>query len=249
LSFDPAAAGFATATLSITDNAPNSPQSVTLNGTGITPAAVTMSATSLSFGPEAIGGASQSQTVTLTNTGGSPLTIGGIALTGPGASSFIFANTCTSTLAPAANCTIHGHFAPTTSGTLTAAITITDSANGSPQSIALSGTGVNAPVVSLTAASLSFGMQAVGTASGSRMVTLTNVGSAALSINSIFVTGANASQFVFANSCGTTLAVGASCTIHGHFAPTVAGVATAAMTITDNAASSPQTIALTGTGQ
>ena len=124
LSFDPAAAGFATATLSITDNAPNSPQSVTLNGTGTTPAAVTLSASSLSFGTEAVGGASQSQTVMLTNTGGSPLTISSIGLTGPGTSSFVFANSCGSTLAPGANCTIHGHFAPTAAGALTAAITM-----------------------------------------------------------------------------------------------------------------------------
>jgi len=53
---------------------------------------------------------------------------------------------------------------------------------------------------------------------------------------------------VFANNCGPSLAVGASCTIHGHFAPTVAGAATAAVTIADNAAGSPQSIALSGTG-
>jgi len=249
LMFDPAAAGVDTAALSIVDNAPDSPQAVAVSGTGVTAAAAKLSATGLSFGTEPVGGAGPSQIVTLTNTGGSPLTIGSISLTGPGASSFMFANTCGATLAPAANCTIHGHFAPTATGTLTAEITITDSASGSPQSITVSGTGVDAPVVSLTATSLSFGTQAVGTASGSRIVTLSNIGSAALSINSIVVTGGNASSFVFANTCGTNLAVGATCTIHGHFAPTAAGALTAAVTISDNAGNSPQSIALTGTGK
>ena len=78
---------------------------------------------------------------------------------------------------------------------------------------------------------------------------MTNTGTAALTITSIAVTGTDASQFVFANNCGTSLAVGASCSIHGHFAPTATGALTAAVTITDSAVGSPQTIALSGTGQ
>jgi hypothetical protein len=78
---------------------------------------------------------------------------------------------------------------------------------------------------------------------------MTNTGSATLTIASIAVTGADASSFVFANTCGSSLAVGANCTIHGHFAPTTTGALTAAVTITDSAAGSPQSIALSGTGQ
>jgi len=78
---------------------------------------------------------------------------------------------------------------------------------------------------------------------------MTNTGTAALTITSIAVTGADKSSFVFANNCGASLAVGASCTIHGHFAPAAQGALTAAVTITDSAAGSPQSIALSGTGQ
>jgi hypothetical protein len=64
------------------------------------------------------------------------------------------------------------------------------------------------------------------------------------------LTGADASSFDFANSCGTSLAAGANCTIHGHFAPTASGVLTAAVTITySGAGGSPLSIALSGTGQ
>jgi hypothetical protein len=54
---------------------------------------------------------------------------------------------------------------------------------------------------------------------------------------------------VFANSCGSSLAIGANCTIHGHFTPTATGALTAAVTITDSASGSPQSISLSGTGQ
>jgi len=246
--FAPTTSGALTAAVTITDNAGNSPQSITLSGTGVPPP-VTLSATSLSFGPVNVGSSSGSQSVTMTNTGTAPLSITSIAVTGTNAASFVFANSCATILPVGANCTIHGHFAPTAAGAVTAAVTITDSVAGSPQTIALSGTGA-APIapVTLSATSLSFGTVNVGSSSGSQSVTMTNTGTATLTITSIAVTGANASSFVFANSCGTTLAVGANCTIHGHFAPTASGALSGAITITDSATGSPQTITLSGIG-
>lgn len=185
--------------------------------------------------------------MTLTNNGGLTLSISSIRVTGNNASSFAFASSCGSTLAAGASCTVHGHFAPLTTGALTAAVTITDNASGSPQSISLTGTGVTPPTASLSATSLSFGNQAVGTAGASQSVTLTNNGGLPLLISSIAVTGTDATSFAFASSCGSTLAAGANCTIHGHFAPATTGALTASVTITDNASGSPQTIALTGT--
>ena len=244
--FAPATTGALTATVTITDSSPTSPQTIALSGTGLTPP-VTLSVSSLSFGSATIGTATASQYVTLTNTGTAALSITSIAVTGADAPSFVFGNSCGTSLAVGGTCSIHGHFAPTKTGALTAAITITDSAATSPRTIALSGTGV-APPVTLSATSLSFGSITVGETSASQTVTLTNTGTADLSIASLAVTGANASSFVFANSCATSLAVGANCTFHGHFAPTKAGAMTAAITITDSASSSPQSVALTGTG-
>ena len=245
--FAPTKTGALTAGVTITDNANASPQSVALKGTGL-PAPVTLSATSVAFAATAVGASSVSQTVVMTNTGTASLSITSITMTGANASSFVFANSCGTSLAVGANCTIHGHFAPTKTGALTAAITIIDSAATSPQTILLSGTGLTPPVT-LSATSLSFGTVAVNAASGSQTVVMTNTGTAALTITSIAVTGTNASSFIFANNCGTSLAVGANCTIHGHFAPTITGALTAAVTITDSASGSPQSIRLSGTGQ
>jgi DNA-binding beta-propeller fold protein YncE len=246
--FTPATAGAMTAEITITDNAGSSPQSISLSGTGLSPAAVSLSASSLSFGGVKLGSTSASQSVTLTNTGTGSLTITSIAVTGADASSFGFANSCGTSVAAGANCTIHGHFTPAAARVLTAAVTITDNATNSPQSISLSGTGVAPPAVSLSASSLSFGSVKLGSTSASQSVTLTNTGTGPLTISSIVVTGADASSFGFANSCGTSVAAGANCTIHGHFTPAAAGALTAAITITDNASGSPQSIALSGTG-
>jgi hypothetical protein len=100
----------------------------------------------------------------------------------------------------------------------------------------------------LSATSLSFGSREIGTTSASQQVTLTNTGTSTLAITSIGVTGADASSFMFANSCGSGLAVGANCVIHGHFTPAAAGALTAAVTIVDSASNSPQSIALSGIG-
>jgi len=244
--FAPAKGGALVATITITDSASTSPQTIALTGTGLVPP-VTLSAASLSYGSVDVGMASGSQAVTVTDTGTSAVTITSIAVTGTDASSFVFGNTCGSSLAVGVSCSIHGHFAPAASGALTATITITDSASISPQSISLSGTGLSAGPVTLSATNLTYPATAVGTASGSQAVTMTNTGTAVLTITGVTVTGADASSFVFGNSCGTSLAAAANCTVHGHFAPVTTGVRTAAVTITDSAAGSPQTIALSGT--
>ena len=245
--FAPTATGALLATITITDSASTSPQTIALSGTGLTPP-VTLSATSISFASVVVGSSGNSYSVTLTNTGTAAVTFTSIAVTGADASSFVFANSCGTSLAVGANCSIHGHFAPVVGGALTAAVTIIDSASNSPQSIALSGTGL-APKVTLSASTLTFAATTVGSISASQTVILTNTGTAALSISSIALTGADASSFDFANSCGTSLAVGAECSIHGHFAPVATGALTAAVTITDNAIGSPQSIGLSGTGQ
>jgi hypothetical protein len=177
------------------------------------------------------------------------MSITGISVTGANASSYTFANNCGTSLAAGASCSIHGHFSPTAGGVLTAAITITDNAAPSPQTITLTGTGAGGqPMLTLSTGSVTFGAVATGTTSVSHSVTLTDPGPVPVSIGSIAVTGANSTSFQFTNNCGTSLASGASCTIQGAFSPTAAGAMTAAITITDNASGSPQSVQLSGTG-
>jgi hypothetical protein len=84
--------------------------------------------------------------------------------------------------------------------------------------------------------------------SSSQVVTLTNIGSAALSIASIAFTGTNAADFTQVNTCGASVAAGGSCTIAILFTPSAIGARGASLVITDNASGSPQSISLSGTG-
>jgi len=106
---------------------------------------VSLSPTSLSFGNQQVNTSSTVRTVTLTNSGNATLTIHSIALSGPQGGDFRQQNTCphsSGTLAAGASCTIDVTFTPTAEGGRSASLSITDNASGSPQSVALSGTGV-----------------------------------------------------------------------------------------------------------
>jgi hypothetical protein len=105
------------------------------------------------------------------------------------------------------------------------------------------------PVATLSASKVAFGNQTVNTASAIKSVTLTNTGNGTLNIANIDLTGANLTSFFMVDNCGTSVAAGANCNIWLLFYPAAKGAETAAVTITDNAAGSPQSIALSGTGQ
>ncbi len=214
-----------------------------------TSSAVKLTPKTLSFGNQITGTASGAQTVMLTNTGATTLTINSITVTGTNASDFAQTNTCPSSLTTNANCTISVTFTPGANGTRSGSITVADSSVDSPQTIALSGTGVaTTPSAILNPTSLSFGNQNTSTTSSAQSATLTNSGTAALTISGIAVTGTNASDFAQTNTCPGSLAVSASCTISVTFTPAASGARSASVSITDNATDSPQSLGLSGTG-
>jgi chitodextrinase len=108
--------------------------------------------------------------------------------------------------------------------------------------------GNTVPFVSLSASSIDFGNQTVRTTSAPRTITLTNSGGASLTVNSVTVTGAHATDFAEASTCAGSLAPGGSCAISATFTPGVAAARNATIVIADNGAGSPHSIALTGTG-
>jgi subtilase family serine protease len=249
VTFKPAQAGSIPATLNIHDNASNTPQVVTLTGSGIAPApVVSLSATSLTFPTTLIGVTSASQVVTVKNTGTATLTVTGVTLTGANPSSYQDVSNCTS-VAINGTCTITVKFQPAATGTLTASITIADNAADTPQKVTLTGTGMTpAPVVSLSALTLTFPSTVRGVAAPTQSVTITNVGTAPLIIASSTVTNAQTGQnYVASTPCGT-VAVGGTCVSTVTFKPTAFGTLTATLSFADNAATSPQVVNLTGVG-
>jgi len=199
----------------------------------------------LSFPLQVIGTASKAKKLTLTNQGSGTLTINRIYIGGLNPGDFAETNTCGASLAAGASCTVSVTFTPTDKNLRKAALGISDSDPASPQAIPLNGTGT---VVSLSTKKLSFGDQPVGTSSAPQKVTLKNVGSTQLNFSGISITGTNAGDFSETNTCGTSIAGGASCTISVTFKPLAQGTRTATVSISDDGGGSPQKISLTGTG-
>ena len=102
---------------------------------------------------------------------------------------------------------------------------------------------------SVSPTSVSWASVPVGNKGGQKVVTLTNGGSAAISISSIWFSGTNPADFqIFSKTCGTSLAAASNCTVNIVFAPSATGLRTATLNFTDTASNSPQKVAVSGTG-
>ncbi len=205
--------------------------------------AVSVSQTSLPFaGKWQVGTAAASKTLQLTNLGTTSVTINSIS-TGPDFT--ISSTTCGSQLAPG-SCTINVAFQPTTGGPLNEFLTISDSDSSSPQTVALSGTGKALKVV--TASTVNFGNRPIGVSSVAIPVTLTNLGTGPISINSISYTNPEFSQYLPSSTCGTSISGLSSCKLSSIFVPNALGVQNGSLSVIDSDPSSPTTINLTGGG-
>jgi hypothetical protein len=240
--FKAGALGTRTATLNINDNGANSPQTVSLTGSGIVP--VTLSSSSISFGGVSIGSSKTAKAITLTNNQSVALT--NIDITIIGSSAYTQVNSCGTSIAAGGTCTITVTFAPTSKGTQTGTVNIADSASNSPQTISLSGAGLQA--VSVSPASLNFGTVKVGTSSPIKTISVTNYEKSTVTFSSVQITGTDSSDFSQTDNC-TSLGTDASCSSNVTFTPTAKGSRTATLMLTDTATNSPQTAALSGTGQ
>ena len=148
--FAPRSAGPQTGTLTITDVQRS--QTVTLNGSGLPAPGVSLSPTSVQFADTGVGVATAPAVVTLSNTGGSPVTISSVSATGD-FGTLAGSTTCASgsTLQPAGTCTVPVVFAPQAAGARTGTLTLATSAGA--KAVALSGTGVDFSLAAETAAS------------------------------------------------------------------------------------------------
>jgi hypothetical protein len=210
------------------------------------------SPTSLTFAQQAVGTTSSPQVVTVTNTGSATLTVAGIGISGADAGDFGETNNCPASLAANGNCQVSLTFTPASlllNTSATALLNIADNAAGSPQTVSLTGTTPPpnpAPIASLSPASLTFPSQYVGTSGLPQTVTLTNSGTATLTIASVATVPAG---FGALSDCGNSVAAGSSCAIGVFFDPTGGGSMAGTLLVSDNASGSPQIVALTGMGQ
>ena len=252
VAFAPTGDGAKPATLSIPSNAAASPATVTLTGTGSNLPALGVEPAQ-GFGA-VTDGQSQSQTMTVTDTGDQDLNVGEAAITGADAPDFTLAHdTCsTMTLHASGTCTVTVQFAPSTRQAETATLSIPSNDAASPATVTLTGTGSKSADVSATPVSLAFGTVMTGQ-SQVKTVTVTNTGDQALNVGQATISGSRAAPFSLASgqdSCSAqTVAAGDSCTIVVQFAPSGAGNPTATLNVPSNASSGSLTATLTGIGQ
>lgn len=251
--FKPTNSGTRTATLLFTDSDSTSPQEVSVSGTGTGGAgSVTAAPASLSFGSINTGAASGSQAITISNTTSSAVSLSAGAITGANASEFaVTSTTCGASLAASATCAANIDFAPTSAGAASATWSLTDSNSTTPLTVSLAGTGTTSSGGNVTAlpASITWASVAVGNAGGPKVATLTNNGSASVTISGITFTGANPGDFaIYKNTCTAPLAGSSNCTVTILFKPTTSGTRTALLTFSDSDPSSPQQITVSGTG-
>ena len=244
--FRPTALGGRSASLTISDNAAGSPHAVSMTGIATGPLVV-LNPASFDFGTQFVG-ATSDQTLTISNTGDSWVTVA-LSLDGVNPGDFrIGAEACA---VPAGGaCAFLVVFSPTAAGVRKAALTITHNAANSPHTVPLSGEGLAPPVpaVALEPTSLSFGEQVVGM-STYRTVTVSNIGNATLNISRVDVAGLNANDFgVVESTCHSPVPAGSNCALNVAFGPNGSGVRSATLVITDNAADSPRSVPLSGTG-
>ena len=205
-------------------------------------AAVGTNTASLSFGLTGVGQTSSPQTIIVSAHG--PVTISNIAAS----TNFSEADNCPSTMANGTTCTMYVYFAPTASGSLIGNVTINNNGYFSQvNTVNLSGLGSS---MQLSGAPLAFGNQLVKTTSAAKSVTVTNTGTAAITMGAITMTDST-DYTLTVNTCpasGKTLAAGASCTLTVTFNPTSTGSKRGTIVINDSDPSTPQLVGLSGTG-
>jgi hypothetical protein len=240
IAFAPKASGARTGTFTITGD--NTVLTASLSGTAVLPATDALSPASLTYAAQALGTSSAAQQVTLTNSGDVALTLISAQTTGD----FSAANSCGNSLAAHSTCAISVVFQPKSLGLGTGTLIVSDQYRS--QTVALNGTGIAPAGVSLSPfAGFTFPATGVSLSSAPQIVTLTNNSSLALSIATLAISG-DFAVIAGSNTCGSSLAIAASCTLQIAFTPTAGGMRTGTLAINDSAPNSPQTLTLTGAG-
>ncbi|RSZ61134.1 choice-of-anchor D domain-containing protein [Massilia atriviolacea] len=228
VSFKPSVAGARSATLAVAHNGTGGTSSVALSGTASASpqATIGVSATSIDFGALAINAPSAPQSITINNSGQSPLTFSALTLGGANPAIFSLGGACavSKPLAAGASCALTVVAQPTAGGAFAGNLTVASNAANGNVTIGLAGSGASATAAaSATPSALAFGSQTIGSAAGTQSVTLANTGNVSLAFSSIAFNGAAAFSVAPGTHCGAPLAPGATCSVPVLFAPSAAG--------------------------
>ncbi|MCG7873888.1 MAG: choice-of-anchor D domain-containing protein [Candidatus Thiodiazotropha lotti] len=227
----PSSTGDIAGSLTASGSGPQGPTSSVTSLTAVGLAAlvsqIEVNPTSLSFSDTPVGTTSDGQNITISNQGNTTLSEISLSLSGD----FTETNDCPTTLSPSSSCTVTVSAVPTTAGELSGSFEVnaTDGTHNLMEVVSLTAIGTIAELVT-SDTEVTFPDASVDSSSDPQTVTLTNQGSAPLSINSISTEG----DFSQTNDCGAELAAGSSCDIQVVFSPQSMGDATGALVIDTN---------------
>lgn len=216
---------------------------------------VGVSPASLQFASQNLGTTSGEQSVVVSNAAGAAgaLMISAIDVTA-GSDFAVSGGSCAvgTSVSAGASCSITVQFKPTAVGARAASLTVRHNGSGGSSTVSLAGTAVDeSPAVSLSPAALSFS-RVVGGTSEPQRVTVSSTGTAPLVLSSITLGGAQPGDYLIdaGSTCsvGGSVASGSSCFVAVRFKPTAQGTRSASLAIAHNAAGSPSTVSLTGSG-
>jgi hypothetical protein len=237
--FAPTGPGTVSGNIAITSSATNATLNIPLSGTG-TQGALTANPPSINFSGLALG-TSGSVPVTLSNTGTSSVSITAHSITGTGFT--LTGWTAPASLNPGQTTSFTVTFAPTAPGATNGSVSISNSAPGSPLTIALTGSGLQAQI-SANPTSVAFANVVVGN-SNSQPITLQNNGTGTLTFSNIAVTGTG--MTITGLSTSTTIAAGGSMNFNAIYTPTSTTAVNGSITLTTNGTPASLAISLSGT--
>ncbi len=260
ITFSPTLVGAAVGTIDFTSNAPTSPTSIALSGTGAAVAVpgvalIPVPPTPLAFAAQTVATTSAAQNIVLTNTGTANLLITAVNVTSaPGVFTRVLPPSgptdCIGVLAPATQCAIAITFSPAAVGAAAGNVQIITNATPTTYNVPLNGTGAVAAVglIALSGA-LNFGDQIIGTSSNPQSVLISNVGSGFFFVSGLGFSGVDANDFTLTGGCGGLLP-GASCAVDVVFNPATIGSKNAQLNIGSDAqnAASANAVGLSGNG-
>lgn len=236
VTFTPSQSGPFSGVVAINGNNGANPLNIPVFAYTGTPA-LTASPATLNFGYVKVG-ATSTQTITLTNTSGSPAYLAQITFLGNIQATQT--NTCSGLIT--STCSITVTFAPTQIASETGAMNITDQ-NGLTTTVSLTGSGYSTgPLLTFGTTSLNFPAEGVGT-TATESLQISNTGDQTLTIQSM----TTAAPFSVSTPC-TTIQAGGNCQAAISFKPTAVGESSQTLTVTSNAVNNPQILPLTGTG-
>jgi len=250
IAYKPTAVGSNSGSVSIANDASDSPVTITLVGTGISPTSgsapapeISVTPSSVNFGSVAVN-ADASQTIKLSNTGTAPLAISQVKAAGSGFS--ISGLAVPATVAAGSSVTFTVAFKPTAAGADSGSVSITSNAGGSPMTIDITGAGATSTVkLSASVASVGFGNVTVGK-TVTQQVQLTNTGNVQVDISSASATGTG---FSASGATNVNLAPNQSVSVTVSCDPSSTGALSGTLTVSSNAAALKIPLSGTGTQQ